>query len=571
MNEPSINPLSRPAGTVERYRALLDAARCFGRAMDLRVLIDEILRRAEEVMHAEACSLLLPDAKTGELILHSTDPWIAKLPEPLRVPPGAGIAGAVFQSKKTINVKDARNDPRHYPSVGNRLGMVTRAMVTIPLLDGASCLGVLQVLNPREQESFNAEDEEIIEGFGGLIVNALVRLEAQRREIERAGARQQLLLAKEIQDTFLPPAVSQFPFCQVYHSHLPAQMVSGDFGFVHAVGAGRLLLGLGDVCGKGFPAALTMARATAVIEAMTHELEADLGDWVTKLNPLLSRDLKAGRFISLVLLLADAQTRTLQICTAGQFAPLHFDGQGWEPCALPNHLPLGVLPTTTYTAKRASLRPGDWWLLFTDGFPEARDRAGEDYTVERFLASLPVGRTAAETLSAAFQTWDNYRDSSAQHDDASLLLLDWRGQLPAPELCTTCCPENLMAVRNFVERWAQYVGFGDTDVGQIVMACDEACANIFCHGYQKKPGPLRFRVESTGTALVIRITDEAPPVDTREIRCRELSDLRPGGLGTFVMARVFDEVKYESLEKGNCLTLRKALPRTRGASGAREQ
>src|SRR6185503_6059344 len=116
-------------------------------------------------------------------------------------------------------VKDARNDPRHYSKVGNRLGMVTRAMVTIPLLDGASCLGVLQALNPRERESFNAEDEEILEGFGGLIVNALVRLEAQRLEIERAGARQQLLLAKEIQDAFLPPAFSQFPFCRVHHNY----------------------------------------------------------------------------------------------------------------------------------------------------------------------------------------------------------------------------------------------------------------------------------------------------------------------------------------------------------------
>src|ERR1043166_8943975 len=161
MNAPSLHRGVPSRSPVERYRALLDAARCFGRAMDLTALIDEILRRAEEVVRAEACSLLLPDPRTGELILHSTDPWIAKLPEPLRVPPGAGIAGAVNQSKKTINVKDARNDPRHYSKVGNRLGMVTRAMVTIPLLDGASCLGVLQALNPREQEFFNAEDEEV--------------------------------------------------------------------------------------------------------------------------------------------------------------------------------------------------------------------------------------------------------------------------------------------------------------------------------------------------------------------------------------------------------------------------
>jgi len=560
VSEPLRNPVMLSEGPVERYQALLAAARCFSRAMDLTVLTDEILRRTEEVMHAEACSFLLPDAKTGDLILHSTDPWIAKLPEPLRVPPGAGIAGAVFQSKQPINVKDARTDPRHYSNVGSGLGVVTRAMVTIPLMDGATCLGVMQALNPRERESFNDEDQEIFEGFGGLIVNALVRLEAQRREIERAGARQQLLLAKEIQDTFQPPPLSQFPFCQAHHSHLPAQMVSGDFGIVRALGANRLLLGLGDVCGKGIPAALTMARATAVIEAMTHQLQADLGEWVTKLNPLLTRELKAGRFISLVMLLADADEGTLQICTAGQFPPFHFDGQSWKPCAVPNHLPLGISLTAKYVAARAELRPGDSWLLFTDGFPEARNLQGEEYTMECFFASLPVGLNAAETLSAAYQAWDKFCDSSAQHDDASLLLLDWRGRSPAPELCTICCPESLLSVRRFVERWAQFAGFGDTVVGQIVMACDEAGTNIFRHGYSQKPGPVRFRAEITNNALVIQITDEAPPVDAREIRCRELSDLRPGGLGTFVMTQVFDEVNYVPLENGNSLTLRKALP-----------
>ena len=103
------------------------------------------------------------------------------------------------------------------------------------------------------------------------------------------------------------------------------------------------------------------------------------------------------------------------------------------------------------------------------------------------------------------------------------------------------------------------------------MACDEACTNIFRHGYHHEPGPLRFRVEITNDTFVIQITDEAPPVDAREIRCRELSDLRPGGLGTFVMTQVFDEVNYVPLEKGNSLTLGKALPQAPDAGERRDK
>ena len=564
MTPSSPTPAASAPSPVERYRALLAAARCFGRTMEWKALIDEILRRAGEVMRAEGCSLFLPDAQTGELILYSTDPRIASLPEPMRIPPGAGIAGAVYRSKQSVNLNDAGNDPRHYSAIGRNLGITARAMMTIPLLDGASCLGVMQALNPRDRESFNAEDEEIFEGFGSLIVNALTRLAAQRREIEQAQAGQQLTLAREIQETFLPPTVSRYPCCQVLHRHRAAQMVSGDFGFVHSVTKNRLLMGLGDVCGKGIPAALTMARATAIIEAAADRLEADLGAWVSGLNRLLARELKAGRFISLAFLLADPETGTLHICTAGQFPPLHFNGRQWQTRAVANHLPLGILPATLYAAETVSLRPGDYWLLFTDGFPEARNRQGEEYTGERFLASLPGGQTAEPVLGAAFQAWDNFRDASGQQDDASVMLLDWRGPQPPAELSTACCPENLAMIRQFVERWAAFAGFGDLAVGQIVMGCDEACANVFRHGYGQKTGPLRFQVELTAEALVIHIIDEAPPIDVREIRCRALDDLRPGGLGTFVMAQVFDEVTYHPRETGNTLRLRKALPGSAG-------
>src|SRR4051794_8169308 len=152
-----------------RYKVLMQMARCFGRAMDLQTLIDQILDRSKEVIRAEATTLFLPDHRTEELILHSTNPKIASLAVPLRLPAGKGFAGAVFQSKSAINVKDAQSDPRFYQGIAQRVSFETRAMLTIPLLDGACCVGVLQALNPVGRECFDEKDEEIFEGFGGLI------------------------------------------------------------------------------------------------------------------------------------------------------------------------------------------------------------------------------------------------------------------------------------------------------------------------------------------------------------------------------------------------------------------
>src|SRR4051812_374625 len=255
-----------------RYKILVDTAKCFSRAMDLQSLIDEILNRSQEVMQAEACTLLLPDLETQELILHSTDPKLAALPQRLRIPPGQGIAGAVFQSKEKLLIQDAQNDPRHYRTIGQQVGVVAHAMIAIPLLDGAECLGVLQALNPRDRKIFDEQDEEIFEGFAGLIANALRRLDAEQQKMELARSNQELHVAREIQESFLPSCAQSFPFCQVRMNYFPAYEVGGDFCSVHPIGKHLLLLGLGDVTGKGIPAALTMARATAMIKATVDQI-----------------------------------------------------------------------------------------------------------------------------------------------------------------------------------------------------------------------------------------------------------------------------------------------------------
>lgn len=546
-----------------RYKVLMHMARCFGRPMDLQTLIDQILDRSKEVMRAEATTLFLPDHRTGELILHSTDPKLASLAAPLRLPPGKGFAGAVFQSRSSINVKDTQNDPRFYRNIAQQVSFETRAMLTIPLLDGASCVGVLQALNPIGRDSFDEQDEEIFEGFGALIANALVRIEAERQQIELARSRQELLVAREIQDSFLPPPRQKFPCCEVEMNYLPALVVGGDFCSVHPLEDRRLLLALADVSGKGIPAALTMARTTAMIRALIPQLHEDLGAWVSILNQQLADDLQAGRFIGMTFLLANPATATLQVCAAGQFAPLHFDGHNWNLFPTANHLPLGIAPDIAYRADSAALKPGDLWLLFSDGIPEGRSLAGEDFTLERVQSILNASESSARPLDRLVSKWKEFVNPERQHDDASLLLLDWRGDPPPTVLDISCSLEMLAQERQFVEQWAIFAGFDDVIRGQIVLACDEATTNVLRHAYHGHPGPLTIRADLSPTHLTLSITDQASAADPANFRGRELSDLRPGGLGTVIIAKVFDEVHYDTHETGTTLRLSKKLPSCR--------
>jgi phosphoserine phosphatase RsbU/P len=545
---------------IDRYKRLIDTARQLSSAMDLDALLNQILSSSQEVMAAEATSMFMPDNATGEMVLHtavSIDKEVKA--QPIRIPKGAGIAGSVFEDRQTSNIRDVQNDPRFYRKADDSTGFITRAMITVPLISGDACLGVIQALNPIGREHFDEVDQEIFEGYASLIASALLRLDAQQREVSDAKARQELELAREIQQSFLPPDLRVMETCQVRFAYFPAQDVGGDFYFVHPLDHHRSLMGLGDVSGKGVPAALTMARATAEIKGLLRELDRDLGFWVSGLNDILSHELHGGRFIGMTFLLTDSMEGTVQVCTAGQYAPVWSDCQTWNKVACQPQLPLGIMSGYNYRSESFPLRSGQIWLLYSDGVTEARNPAGEDYTEERFLKDLPPNLNGANTFQSAVRVWKEFMSTASPHDDASMVMLDWRGKAPDARLHLNCCTENLGTVRAFIESWAKYAGFDDIIVGQIILACDEATTNIYRYAYDGLGGAVGFEAGLEEGQLCIRMIDQGKPVELDKIKGRDLDDLRPGGLGVILLQQVFDHVEYSPREVGTVLTLRKTI------------
>jgi serine/threonine-protein kinase RsbW len=126
-------------------------------------------------------------------------------------------------------------------------------------------------------------------------------------------------------------------------------------------------------------------------------------------------------------------------------------------------------------------------------------------------------------------------------------------------------PRFLSAARSMVANLAQRLGFNEVRCGQISLAVDEALCNIINHGYQQQPdGRIWIYIhvlESERIGLKVILEDEARQVEPDEIKSRDLEDIRPGGLGVFIIREVMDEVRYEKRnDRGMRLTLVKWLP-----------
>jgi phosphoserine phosphatase RsbU/P len=543
----------------ERYRCLLRAARGLFTLTTIEELVENILCHSLDMMQAEACSMYLPDPKTQELIIYSARGHKDCDFHTARIPWDKGIAGLVFQTGEIVRIDDARNDPRIFRNVTSKTGFVTRAMLTIPLNDKGKCIGVLQAINPTRSQAFSDLDYEIFEGLASVVTSALVRLERETRAIAEAHIARELSLAHEIQRAFLPPPDIRTNRAELHVRYQPARTIGGDFYSSVQLPGERLLAVIGDVSGKGIPAALTTAQITGEINALSGLAQSSLSELVHRLNRGLCGRLAAGRFIATTFLLHDPLASTMDVVCAGQFPPWHWDGEKWEAMKVPPALPLGVFEKYPYESTVFPCRSGDKWLLFSDGINEGRNLAGEDYGFDRLRDSLLPG-SPKNVLRNAWESWKQFVNIDNLHDDACLLLMATHDK---PKLETLCCPTNCKVVRKFIENWALFAGYNDIERGQIVLATDEAFTNILRHTYKNEEShKVEIDVAIDAGFFHLKLRDFGPPIDREKLKGRELHDVRPGGLGLPLLGIVFPNFEFIDCNPGTELRLSKPLPGT---------
>ena len=259
------------------YRCLIDAARSLSGAADIDELVGQILSSSRDVMQCLACSVSLPDPETGDLIIRGTQAELKG--QVLRVPSGKGIAGRVYRTRLCENTTNAQSDSDHYVGIGLETKTPAQAMLTIPLLDGDVCHGVMQALNPTDRERFDSFDEEVFLAFGSLIATTLTRMqvqeEAKQKEIEDAYRQAELSIARRAQFSFMPPPNFERGTLKIRVFQEQAADVGGDFYAYHEIGDQFLLVAVGDASGKGIPAALESARVCTLISLTAPSCSAD--------------------------------------------------------------------------------------------------------------------------------------------------------------------------------------------------------------------------------------------------------------------------------------------------------
>ncbi len=301
-----------------------------------------------------------------------------------------------------------------------------RAVCCAPIAQSGDGLDALYLDLPAEAAAPDLlEFTQAVARHVALVRRGLLLAEerADRKALDR-----QLELAREIQSKLTPPATSAWPGAEVAVHYQPAMWVGGDYCDVWPLEDGRLAFAVGDVSGKGLPAAMVMTNLQAALRT-TLSFCRDPSEVMDRLSRHLETHLPEGLFVTMVLGLLDATSGRLECVNAGHILPvLRSPGGEARDLGRPRNPPLGV-GGASYSAEQAHLGGGAALVVVTDGITETRSPAGEEFGVDRLRSVLAAdgGGTGAPSggrlLSAVTRATEDFRQSLPPHDDVTALVI----------------------------------------------------------------------------------------------------------------------------------------------------
>ena len=273
----------------------------------------------------------------------------------------------------------------------------------------------------------------LIAGF--IAVNLLVLMEVA----DRLSLKSELEIARDIQLAMLPSGERRAGDATIAGITRPANTVGGDFYDIIALPDGRVVLALGDVAGKGSPAALLMALLLAMLRTLVDEgLES--ARLMERLNVQVARQSPASRFITFFYGLYDPKTGVMHYVNAGHLPPLLFRAGGpgeerkVERIETPGGgLALGMFEQATYTANEVTVQPGDVLVLYTDGITEAENTQGKMFEDTGLIDVVKVhfDQEPARIGAAVLADVDRFAGDARLIDDLTALVLSRVQRPPA--------------------------------------------------------------------------------------------------------------------------------------------
>jgi len=389
--------------------------------------LDELLKRVGELLSRlidfQMFSILLLDP-AGETLQHR---FSLRFQENIHlkndIPSGKGVVGAAAQEKQAILVRDVKKDPRYIET-----NPETRSELAVPLIYKDNVIGVLDLEHTKR--GFFTDDHlrtmtTLAAQIAIAIENARLyeQIARQERRLER-----DLAMARELQFRLLPQARPKMNNLEIAAKFSPARAIGGDLYDFLSYSNSRTAIAIGDISGKGAPAAIYAALVSGILRSHA-PMEPAPAEMLAAVNYSLAERRIDGQFVSLIYAVWDDVNLTLQVSNSGLPRPVYCHN-GTTQLIEATGLPLGLFDDAEYDEFTFQAEPEDVFVFFSDGILDATNKDGDLFgrtRLEKVIAECS-GNSAESMVKSIFKAAAEHASGVETFDDETVVAIKVKGR-----------------------------------------------------------------------------------------------------------------------------------------------
>ena len=414
--------VSRQAQTLT---VLNEIAREITSILDPDDLLERIGQSLKRVIDFQMFTILLWNQRTERFEHRFSTRYGERIARERNVPLGVGIIGTAGALRVPILSPDVRRDPRYVKEHAE-----TRSELAAPLIYKGDVIGIIDLEHTR-LHYYNEDHQKTLSTLAAQVAVSIANARLyQRIHEEEQRLERDLAMAREVQLRLLPPAAPTPSHAEIAARFMAARSIGGDVYDFLDYGSGCVAIAMGDVSGKGAPAALYAALVSGILRSLApqHLSPAAL---LAALNDQLQERKLAEQYVTMLMALWNDRERTITVANAGSVQPLYIRARAGEQPAVQTiqveGFPLGLFPDATYDERVVQLAPNDMLVLFSDGIVDALNPSGELFGEERlctlFAEDMPAHRSAHAAVEAILAAVDRFQAGTDHFDDETVVVL----------------------------------------------------------------------------------------------------------------------------------------------------
>ncbi len=409
-------------GAVKELSILNEISIAISSTLSLDKILNLIIEKCIKHLNVEQSAVMLLNTK-GDGTLFKTmirkgDSRSDMLPYRL----DAQLSGWMLKNKKSLIINDFAND-KQFMKRGSEAFKI-KSLACVPLIAKGNMIGLIALFNKISDFGFNESDKRMLSIIAAQSAQVIENSRLQDEEKILFSIQEELRLAYDIQMNLLPKEPPLIPGYDIMGKSIPAKEVGGDyFDFIQLI-ENKLAFCLGDISGKGLPAAILMSNLQATVHGQAI-LNSNIKEWLSHCNTLMYRNSDPEKFSTFFLGILDFKEDCICYSNAGHNYPLYFPLDKKSNRLEKGGIVLGCLENYPFAEERIKMKKGDLLLIYSDGITEAINEKDEEFGELRLENIILSNRnnSSKELVNKIIESVNAYSGDLDQMDDMTLVII----------------------------------------------------------------------------------------------------------------------------------------------------